>query len=56
MFKKKVEEPKKQNKKVDEIKENNIYVVSKEVINGIDSSYVLYHLSDGTDSLINPNK
>jgi hypothetical protein len=60
MFKKKIEEKivksvvNKEKSVVN--KESDVYVVSQEVVNNGGGGHVEYHLSDGTISLINPNK
>ena len=45
-------------KKVKEVKveDNGVFVTSQEVVNNGNGGHVVFHLSDGTDSLINPNK
>ena len=55
MFKKKIIEVKVK-KEVEKIEKSNVYVLSQEVVNNGNGGYVIFHLSDGTDSLINPNK
>jgi len=43
-------------KKENEVIDNELFIVSQEVVNNGNGGHILFHLSDGSSSLINPNK